>query len=64
MPFLDAKALETDPEGLAFLCSVLGGVSVSRSVTQAVVDRFKDVERSATFTKATQQPIETGPGRL
>ena len=24
MPFLDAKALETDPEGMAFLRSVIG----------------------------------------
>ena len=24
MPFLDARALETDPEGLAFLRSVVG----------------------------------------
>lgn len=25
MPFLDAKALETDPDGMAFLRSVIGG---------------------------------------
>ena len=34
MPFLDANALETDPDGLAFLHSVLGGVPRGRSAAQ------------------------------
>ena len=69
MPFLDAKALETDPEGMAFLRSVIGQKSrrkkavpnLSRATgqPQAQVMPASGPERSPGKRSDTPHPLET-----
>jgi len=69
MPFLDAKALETDPEGMAFLRSVIGQKSrrkkaapdVSRAVGQPPAQAVPppDPESRTGKRAGAPHPLET-----
>ena len=69
MPFLDAKALETDPEGMAFLRSVIGqksrrkkaatGLSRATGQPQAQVVPPCGPEGAPGKRSETSHPLET-----
>jgi len=59
MPFLDAKALETDPDGLAFLRSVIDGVRAQRTLRwDAVVGVFAPAIEAVQIVPALPVPAE------
>lgn len=58
MPFLDARALETDPDGMAFLRSV---IRPNFDQEQAVLPRLRDEALDAAAQGQTEAPKPTIP---
>lgn len=61
MPYLDAKALDTDPAGMAFLAAVLRPAAPARRPGPLA---FKTAPGERTRPSATASSIACGPGRL
>jgi hypothetical protein len=63
MPMLDAKALEIDPEGMAFLTSVLRQSSAAASIAPKEVARPKTLPRNVRvhfrFMRRSKQSLPT-----
>jgi hypothetical protein len=64
MPVLDAKALETDPEGMAFLRAVLGPAAEKKQSSAPVSDACAEPRRALQVATPSASDLPPTPPTL